>query len=799
MIRLKKLELTGFRGALESLPIELTSSSRSIAIFGENAAGKSSLTDAVEWFYNDRVDHLWKEHCKESSLRHALLAEKASSVVGIEFSEHALNSTKTLSPALKSTHSNKSPQFLVYLARIQMGQERVVLRNADLLSFVLSTKTEKRQYLARIIGYEALDEFRETIQLALTRVEGNPDFVTAKRNLPEYQKEMLTLAGTTLRNQTELFSAAQKLATNAGVSTNITDDESYTAAIDTLRAQIGQQEKAARKLTLTQMKQQLDTLGQAAKKAKSSTDAFFDDYRELIKSEEELRRVKVEGFLSLGRKVLEEGLAEPNACPLCGQTKNLEELKRELDARLTKLRESKQKYETTLSKKGIAIADLSTATRSAGTTLASAAALGASTDLLTILSGYKTGLESLVVEVDHNFMRYLPIKLDIQSVTESLVSIADKESKALDAQIKALELSQEEQKLVNAIRDVENLRSAFRKFERASSTSALFENQRRTLAAIKSRFATVHSATLQTALDLMSDLISKYYLAMHPNENVDEIKLRILEEGVEFEYNFHGKLSYPPLKYLSESHLNSLGIAAFLASAKLFNKYNGFVFLDDVVTSFDSNHRLRLLRLLREEFADWQIVLLTHEAVWFEMIKKELGPEGWLISELEVLSDGSVHLKGSAKNLKESVAQKAVSGTMTANDLRTLLERLLKEICYRVEVKVVFRFNQENERRMSGELLSALRAMLKKKSPETNDNPVLSRLETSNLITSMGSHDSGPILSRGDVKVCYEDILELDKRFCCPSCEAYVSTERYVEHEKKMYCKCGQNSLPWKD
>ena len=456
-------------------------------------------------------------------------------------------------------------------------------------------------------------------------------------------------------------------------------------------------------------------------------------------------------------------------------------------------------FEATLSKKGVAIADLSTATRSAGITLASAAALGASPELLAILSGYKAALESLVVEIEHNFTRYLPLALDIQAATESTVSIADNESKGLEAQIKALELSQEEQKLVNAIRDVENLRSAFRKFERASSTSNLFENQRRTLAAIKSRFAAVHSATLQTALDLMSDLISKYYLAMHPNENVDEIKLRILEEGVEFEYKFHGRLTYPPLKYLSESHLNSLGIAAFLASAKLFNKYNGFVFLDDVVTSFDSNHRLRLLRLLTEEFAEWQIVLLTHEAVWFEMIKKELGPEGWLISELEMLPDGCIHLKGSAKNLKETVAQKAVNGTITANHLRTLLERLLKEICYRLEAKMAFRFNQENERRMSGELLSALRATLKKRSPETNDDPVLSRLETSNLITSMGSHDSGPILSPGDVRVCYEDILELDELFCCASCEAYVSTNGYVEHEQKMYCKCGQSSLPWKD
>ena len=44
------------------------------------------------------------------------------------------------------------------------------------------------------------------------------------------------------------------------------------------------------------------------------------------------------------------------------------------------------------------------------------------------------------------------------------------------------------------------------------------------------------------------------------------------EEGIEFEYYFHGEPTSPPMKYLSESHLNSLGIALFLASVKLFNK-----------------------------------------------------------------------------------------------------------------------------------------------------------------------------------------------------------------------------------
>ncbi len=172
---------------------------------------------------------------------------------------------------------------------------------------------------------------------------------------------------------------------------------------------------------------------------------------------------------------------------------------------------------------------------------------------------------------------------------------------------------------------------------------------------------------------------------------------------------------------------NSLGIAAFLASAKLFNKTNEFFVLDDIVSSFDANHRLRLLRLLEEDFAGWQVLLLTHDAFWFQVIKKELQPKGWLTSEMEVLAGSRVQLKSSSRDLREETIHKKQDGTLSANDLRNWLEKTLKDICYALEVKLSFRHNDENERRMPGEMISELRATLKWKSPVMLETPVFSR------------------------------------------------------------------------
>ena len=56
MNKIKSINITGIRGVKDKLPLKLDK--KSILIFGENGTGKSSLTDALEWFYKDKIEHL---------------------------------------------------------------------------------------------------------------------------------------------------------------------------------------------------------------------------------------------------------------------------------------------------------------------------------------------------------------------------------------------------------------------------------------------------------------------------------------------------------------------------------------------------------------------------------------------------------------------------------------------------------------------------------------------------------------------------------------------------------------------
>lgn len=75
---------------------------------------------------------------------------------------------------------------------------------------------------------------------------------------------------------------------------------------------------------------------------------------------------------------------------------------------------------------------------------------------------------------------------------------------------------------------------------------------------------------------------------------------------------------------MSESHINCLGLSFFLASVKAFNKESKFFVLDDVISSFDRSHRYRFAQLLANKFSDYQVILLTHEKDFFELVLVKL-------------------------------------------------------------------------------------------------------------------------------------------------------------------------------
>jgi hypothetical protein len=117
--------------------------------------------------------------------------------------------------------------------------------------------------------------------------------------------------------------------------------------------------------------------------------------------------------------------------------------------------------------------------------------------------------------------------------------------------------------------------------------------------------------------------------------------------------------------------------------------------------------------------------------------------------------------------IKRKLAYGLVEGL--GNEMRQCLEHILKKICSDLKVQVVFRFNDENEKRMSGELLDSLKSKIKDKgkSSWTEQIKIIDRVAKSNKFGNLLSHDDTFTPKLGDLKAFWEDIENFEKIFVC--------------------------------
>ena len=85
--------------------------------------------------------------------------------------------------------------------------------------------------------------------------------------------------------------------------------------------------------------------------------------------------------------------------------------------------------------------------------------------------------------------------------------------------------------------------------------------------------------------------------------------------------------------FLNEARLSAIGLVVYLAglliSVPTTSTYPKLLVLDDVLVGLDMANRLPVLDILEHYFADWQIILLTYDRVWYEMVQVEIENRDW--------------------------------------------------------------------------------------------------------------------------------------------------------------------------
>lgn len=135
-------------------------------------------------------------------------------------------------------------------------------------------------------------------------------------------------------------------------------------------------------------------------------------------------------------------------------------------------------------------------------------------------------------------------------------------------------------------------------------------------------------------------LLSKLATGIVLKLKVSELKLATLSSNTTAEaHQFMGDdialacdycgytVEHPPL-FLNEARLTAMALALYFAGAEASTpKVSGggaarLLVLDDVLIGLDLSNRIPVLRLLEEEFKDWQVLLLTYDRVWFDLAQE---------------------------------------------------------------------------------------------------------------------------------------------------------------------------------
>jgi len=807
-MKIKSLDIKGFRGVKRELPLELNS--KSLLLFGDNGSGKSSITDAIEWFYKDSIAHLSSDEIDRkgglTALRNTFIGDTEKSSVELNFTDSNLDSQKSIGlkkSNLEVESSNNSETFLKYIESSK--NENLILRYGDLTDFVLSTKKEKLDSLSRVIGFADISNTRGILKKAVNEVKNILKSKSYDNGISQREGQIMTSLNERIVSEKQYINKINEIIKPLELGQNVIKLED----IDNILSLFKNYDDSAVIEKRAYYNEVISKINDLQNRIDSLLDLYEKYYRlfqKIAQDVETLKKIALDKLWTEGLSVLKGSTTEKDKCPLCFQKKDREQLIKEIELRLKTLESiKKEKSQLDEAKKIVQKTLDEIKNIIVGIQTNGCFGLEENQDIRDFVKNFTEYISSIRQELDIDILKEQRIKtrdeiiFDMENLKETS-GFCQKRNESLSSQIKG--------NIILEIQDKITLsRQAYQDIEGLKKEKKVLEKQKSSLEIIYNAFVQKQKEELEVFINNFSKEIDEYYQYMHPGEKMENIEIKIIEKedeltGITLEFQFFDTRVSPPQKYLSESHLNSLGIAFFLTSVKAFNKKNHFFVLDDIISSFDSNHRGRLSNLLMEKFSNYQMFIMTHERNWFDYMKNLMrGKANWIINVINWNESKGAHLNETLINLKRIIEQRLIDSDKTGlgNIIRKYLEGLLKVISEEIEVYVKYRSNETNENRMSNELLSDLKSKINKQPCKDIFGPIIDKMISSVFIGNKDSHDSSFDPSIGECRAFWQDVLKLEKLFRHSVCNTIISTKYYDNIEKKIRCKCGNLKYDWKN
>ena len=801
----EKITIAGFRGILQPLELDFTKGSgpRSMVVYGKNGTGKSSLTDAWEWFHKGNIDHLRREGARAGSFPHRD-AGPDDTYVEVEFKEDGMEEVRLTFDPSRKTMPEEDGNLDAFREQVP---HPFYIRFEDLKEFVYQTKAEKYDELARLMGFEPQVKFQKGLRRTLTNLkdelEGRTDAADQRRT------DLLQLLDLSdARERPFLDTLNERLERNELDPAQSLDD--LREACDTLEKQVENDSRAQRMRELGAVSKMLRGAAQDEDTAAPILD--YADQAHKFKDEE---RSTVDTLLvqlyEAGDEVLQERFSdteEADRCPLCDQPyegdladhiqgelkalRNLHDARKNLEQARAEGRETARSLRE-LPRALSSSEDIELEVEDASLASLREQAAQINSDAGEALSELDVAPEKLTDEHLTGLRQRAEVIQesvgDFEQNRDSLLHAVQESRKTLEEHAGRKQLVNDYNTVRDALEHWHKLQGARAQRDRLQNTHDQFEDVvedyvRKNVEDVEQRFSEI------------SEDVQRYFEILEEDTpGLARPALRLIREkdrAVMLEVEFHGEATSPAYKYLSESQLNSFGLAVFLASAKRFNPEFQFLVLDDVINSFDGYKRPKVIDLLKEELVDHQVMVLTHDQYWFDQLARSLS--GCVKKQLVDWKPdvGPIPQKGHTKLGRIEVLVDDNQVEAAAALMGPFLENRFRLLCHLFDARIAYDIDN---RYNLGQLANRFEYRVRKKLKKDHSLTVLVQaLRENNTFRNYAVHEKQEEIPPGaaEMRRVIDRWKEVENTIRCEDCGNYVS---YHRDSKSFVCRCLQTQL----
>jgi len=684
-MRVKNVRLAWFRGAAEAVPLDL--GGKSAVIYGENGAGKSSFVDAIEFvLHSGKLNHLSHEYSgrnQEKAIPNTHAPDGSATELWVQFADDAELNIKI---ARNGTHT-KAGIGATKMDGWDYG--RTVLRQDEVAAFIHSRKGDKYSALLPLFGLHELEVAAENLRQLVPAVEKQSQLSAKQATLKVLAPKRKQIFGDDDDAAIEVKVAAlhEKYCPD---STTIAPADQCSEAEAALNQRVTdlsedkQRYLALRALATSGISVAVEVVREANGKLAGSAELLITEKLQVLQSAQIFA-----GKLTEGDEI---------ACPACGQNVTVTEFQAHIKAEQERLAEIIASF----NERKTAIATLIDALKAFKNTLGKAE-----------LKDWNEAMRAGPLKVNLEWLDGLEPERLRQAITEDGLTAIDTHCAPIIAE--ADRLSQ------NAPPEIKELNDDLAAI---TTAKAVFEGKAlaKEIARIEGIVAFLQELETGTRKEIrercesvIADIsidIGTMWSILHPGEPIENVHLYLPEDdkAIDIALKFYGKEQDSPRLTLSEGYRNALGLCIFLAMAKREAANDRPLFMDDVVVSFDRNHRGMIVELLQKEFGNRQVVIFTHDRDWYAELRKLLDERQWIFRTLLPYEAPTIGIRWSHKTTTFDDARAHLKDRpdSAGNDARKIMDVELALIAEQLKVELPYRRGEGNDHRMAHEFLERI-------------------------------------------------------------------------------------------